>query len=159
MEVVRVPVLNDNYVWLLHSAGVTAVVDPAVQPPVEAVLKARGWSLDLILNTHHHGDHVGANLRLKAAHGCTIVGPGPDRDRIPGIDVEVDEGDVVTVGEATARVLFVPGHTRRTHSMHAKRLGCPAHWGRGALIPAPISMRRSTLTLKNLNCWCAALSC
>ena len=39
MEVVRVPVLNDNYVWLLHSAGVTAVVDPAVQPPVEAALK------------------------------------------------------------------------------------------------------------------------
>ena len=112
MEVVRIPVLNDNYVWLLHSAGVTAVVDPAVQPPVEAALKKHGWSLELILNTHHHGDHVGANLRLKAAHGCTIVGPGPDRDRIPGIDVEVDEGDVVTVGDATARVLFVPGHTR-----------------------------------------------
>lgn len=112
MQVVRIPVLNDNYVWLAHSAGVTAVVDPAVEGPVVAALEARGWSLDFILNTHHHGDHVGANLKLKARTGCTIVGPRADRDRIPGIDIEVHEGDTFTLGASTAKVLFVPGHTR-----------------------------------------------
>jgi hydroxyacylglutathione hydrolase len=43
MEVVRVPALSDNYVWLLHEAasGATAVVDPAEVPPVMAELKKR----------------------------------------------------------------------------------------------------------------------
>lgn len=113
LEIVQIPVLTDNYVYLVReaTAGVVAVVDPAVAEPVLAVLDARGWRLTHILNTHHHGDHVGGNLALKSATGCTVVGPGADRARIPGIDVEVGDGDVYRFGEASAQVFFVPGHT------------------------------------------------
>ena len=114
IEIERVPVLQDNYVWLAHepSANVTAVVDPAVTEPVLAAAKRRGWAITHILNPHHHHDHVGGNLEIKAATGCTIVGPSHDRERIPGIDVEVSDGDTYTFGAEKGEVFFLPGHTR-----------------------------------------------
>lgn len=114
LDVEIVPVLSDNYVWLAHepASGETAVVDPAVAAPVLEAAANRGWRITHILNTHHHGDHVGGNLEIKRATGCTIVGPKPDAARIPGIDIAVDEGDRVRLGQEEAEVLFVPGHTR-----------------------------------------------
>jgi hydroxyacylglutathione hydrolase len=114
LQIRQIPVLKDNYVYLLHdpASGATAVVDPAVAEPVLAILRETGWRLTHILNTHHHGDHVGGNGELKATTGATIVGPRADRARIPLIDVEVGEGDTYTVGTQTARVFDVPGHTR-----------------------------------------------
>jgi hydroxyacylglutathione hydrolase len=113
LEIVRIPVLSDNYIWLAREplSGAVAVVDPAVAAPVLAEADRRGWKITHILNTHHHGDHVGGNLEIKAATGCVIVGPKRDRARIPGIDIEVDDGDCYKFGEAEADVFFVPGHT------------------------------------------------
>lgn len=114
IDVHQIPVLSDNYVYLARdrASGQTAVVDPAVAKPVLAAAERLGWTISHIFNTHHHGDHVGGNLEIKAATGCTIVGPKADRARIPGIDIEVDEGDIATLGQAEAEVFFVPGHTR-----------------------------------------------
>jgi hydroxyacylglutathione hydrolase len=110
----QIPVLKDNYVYLAHDkeTGATAAVDPAVAQPVLDVLKAEGWRLTHILNTHHHNDHTGGNRELKEATGCVIVGPRADRDRIPGIDIEVGDGDTYMLGHAKATVFDVPGHTR-----------------------------------------------
>ena len=113
LDIVQIPVLNDNYVYLVRDpeTPATAVVDPAVSAPVLDALAARGWRLEVILNTHHHPDHVGGNLELKAATGCRIVGPHAERDRIPGIDRAVRDGGVVELGVERARVYDVPGHT------------------------------------------------
>jgi len=114
LEIHQVPVLSDNYVYLAHDAetGATGVIDPAVVDPVLAVADAKGWKITHILNTHHHADHTGGNMEIKSRTGCTIVGPKADRDRIPGIDVEVGDGDTYTLGNAEAKVFDVPGHTR-----------------------------------------------
>jgi len=113
LEIVQIPVLQDNYLYLIHdsASGDTAIVDPAVEEPVVAELEKRGWHLTHILNTHHHWDHTGANLALKERYGLKVVGPAADKDRIPGIDVCVDEGDTVKLGDVAADVYFVPGHT------------------------------------------------
>lgn len=114
LDIHQIPVWDDNYVYLAHDAGTgaTGVVDPAEAEPVLEAAAAKGWSITHILNTHHHHDHVGGNLEIKAATGCTIVGPRADRDRIPGIEVEVGDGDSYRLGAAEARVFDVPGHTR-----------------------------------------------
>ncbi|HLJ62473.1 MAG TPA: hydroxyacylglutathione hydrolase [Stellaceae bacterium] len=114
LDIRQIPVLKDNYVYLLHdeASGATAVVDPAVPEPVLAALSAARLTLTHILNTHHHADHVGGNEALKAATGCIIVGPRADRERIPLIDIELGEGDSFTLGTHTARIFDVPGHTR-----------------------------------------------
>jgi hydroxyacylglutathione hydrolase len=108
------PCLADNYGYLLHDAesGATAAVDTPDAEEIAAQLAAKGWRLTHILNTHHHADHAGGNLELKRRTGCTIVGPRADAARIPGIDLGVGEGDVVTLGAHRARVFDTPGHTR-----------------------------------------------
>lgn len=113
MEVYQFPALNDNYCYLLHdpTTGDTAVVDTPEVAPIEEALALKGWKLTHILNTHHHWDHTGGNEELKKRHGCKVVGPKNERDRIPGIDVAVGENDVVKVGAFAARVFDTPGHT------------------------------------------------
>jgi len=84
LDIVRIPVLNDNYVWLMREpqSGSVGVVDPAVAGPVLAEAAKRRWKITHILNTHHHGDHVGGNREIKEATGCTIVGARHDGARI-----------------------------------------------------------------------------
>ena len=114
LEIRQIPVLQDNYVYLIREPrqGAVAVVDPSVAPPVVTALRELGWTLTHILNTHHHWDHTGGNFALKAATGCVVVGPRADAERIPGLDIEVGDGDLFPFGETQARVFDVPGHTR-----------------------------------------------
>ena len=113
LDIVRVPVLSDNYVWLVHESqsGETLVVDPAVAVPVLAAAEARGWTITQIWNTHWHPDHVGGNAEIKAATGCTITGPADEAERIMTLDVLVRGGDVVQLGGVSAKVIDVPAHT------------------------------------------------
>jgi hydroxyacylglutathione hydrolase len=113
LEIVRIPVLSDNYVWLVHEpvSGETMAVDPAVAEPVLAEAQQRGWQITQIWNTHWHPDHTGGNATIREATGCTITGPAAEAERIPTLDRLVSEGDTVALGAVTARVLDVPAHT------------------------------------------------
>ena len=114
LQVHQFPCRKDNYGFLVHDAesGLTAVVDTPEVAPIERALAETGWKLSHILNTHHHNDHAGGNLELKAATGCTVIGPRADADRIPGIDEGVGDGDMVELGKHRARVYDTPGHTK-----------------------------------------------
>lgn len=113
LEIVRIPVLNDNYVWLVHDpvSTETMVVDPAVAEPVLAEADSRGWTITAIWNTHWHPDHTGGNADIKAATGCEIIAPAAERERIPTADRLVGEGNRVTLGAHAADVWAVPAHT------------------------------------------------
>lgn len=113
LDIVRIPVLNDNYVWLVHDSdsGETMVVDPAVAQPVLEEADRRGWSITAIWNTHWHPDHTGGNAEIKAATGCEIIAPAVERERIPTADRLVSEGDIVRLGAHTSKVMEVPAHT------------------------------------------------
>ena len=113
VEIVRIPVLSDNYVWLMHdpASAETVAVDPAVADPVLTEAERRGWRITQIWNTHWHPDHTGGNAAIKAATGCTITGPAAEAHRIPTLDRQVGEGDVVAIGGIEAEVMDVPAHT------------------------------------------------
>lgn len=114
LEIHQFPCLSDNYGFLIHDAdhGLTASIDTPDSEMINAALAERGWRLTHILNTHHHFDHVGGNLALKGEWRCEVVGPAADKDRIPGIDVRLADGDTYGFGSSAARVFDVPGHTR-----------------------------------------------
>jgi hydroxyacylglutathione hydrolase len=113
VEVVPVPALNDNYVWMIHDpeSGETAAVDPSVDQGVLDAASERGWTIGQVLNTHWHPDHVGGNRGIKAATGCTITAPAAEAKRIAGVDRGVAEGDRVTVCGLEAVVWEIPAHT------------------------------------------------
>jgi len=113
IEIVRIPVLEDNYVWLAHDpqTGDTTVIDPAVAEPVLAAAEERNWTISQIWNTHWHPDHTGGNLEIKASTGCIISGPRAEAEKIPGLDCPLAEGDEVLLGNMRAEVIDVPAHT------------------------------------------------
>lgn len=112
-EIVAVPALSDNYIWLLHdpASGHTACIDPG---DGEAALRAaaeRGWTIDQLLITHWHPDHTGGIGAVKAATAAEVWGPEAERGKFAGLDHGLADGDRVTVGPWTAEVWAVPGHT------------------------------------------------
>lgn len=113
LDIHQFPCLSDNYGFLIRdqATGLCATIDTPDAEAIDRELAARGWRLTHIFNTHHHADHAGGNLALKEKWGCEIVGPRGEAARIPGIDRQVGEGDVVTLGDSVARVLDTPGHT------------------------------------------------
>ncbi|MEO9634064.1 MAG: hydroxyacylglutathione hydrolase [Parasphingorhabdus sp.] len=120
LEIIRIPVLSDNYVWLVHEpqSKETMVVDPAVAEPVLAEAEKRGWTITQIWNTHWHPDHTGGNAEIKAATGCHITGPEAEQERIPTLDTLVKQGDTVKLGDVTAEVIDVPAHTAGHIAFH-----------------------------------------
>ncbi len=108
-----VPILSDNYAWLLRdeATGMIAFVDPADADACIAAVDAAGGRLDMVLLTHHHGDHVAGTDAVRARYGCPVVGAAADVGRLPRLDRAVAEGDTVALGDSTLRVIDTPGHT------------------------------------------------
>jgi hydroxyacylglutathione hydrolase len=105
--------LKDNYGVLIHDSatGATAAIDAPEAAPIEAALKATGWTLSDILVTHHHGDHTGGIAELKGKYRCRVVAPQAEAAKIPLVDETVREGGKVGVGDLSANVIETPGHT------------------------------------------------
>ncbi|MBQ1498865.1 MAG: hydroxyacylglutathione hydrolase [Sphingomonas sp.] len=113
LQIVRIPALSDNYIWLVHdpASGETIVIDPAQAEPVLAESDERGWAITAIWNTHWHPDHTGGNAGIKARTGAEVIAPAAEAAKIPTADRLVGEGDAVRLGDHVAQVLEVPAHT------------------------------------------------
>uniref|UniRef100_A0A803Q313 hydroxyacylglutathione hydrolase n=1 Tax=Cannabis sativa TaxID=3483 RepID=A0A803Q313_CANSA len=114
LQIELVPCLSDNYAYLLHDVdtGTVGVVDPSEAVPVIEALSRKNRNLTYILNTHHHHDHTGGNVELKARYGAKVIGSAIDRNRIPGIDIVLDDGDKWMFAGHEVHVMETPGHTR-----------------------------------------------
>lgn len=110
-----VPCRTDNYTYLIgdETSRSVAVVDPCDAEPVLQTLEREGLTPVAILNTHHHGDHVGGNLELQLRYpDLHVFAHTSDAARIPGFTDGVTDGQIVRAAELDFRVVFVPGHTR-----------------------------------------------
>jgi hydroxyacylglutathione hydrolase len=113
LEITLIPLLSDNYAYLVHdpTSNCTAIVDPGEAAPVSEVLHQKGYTLDLILITHHHQDHIGGVNQLKVEFGASVIAPLAERGKIREIDQTVQEGDAFQIGSHEVKVIETPGHT------------------------------------------------
>lgn len=113
LQIVTVPCLSDNYAYLIRDTDTdqVAVVDVPEAAPILGALKDLKWSLDKILITHHHFDHIDGVEDLKSETGAQVYGAKADKHRLPPLDIELSEGDTLKLGHETCDVLDVSGHT------------------------------------------------
>ena len=113
LQIERIPTFGDNYTYLLicDETNEAAVVDAPEFEPVVKRVEATGANVTKILSTHHHPDHSMANPQLAEKYGAPVYGHASDEGRLPGLTNGLEEGDTVSVGNQTARILFIPAHT------------------------------------------------
>jgi len=113
LQIHQFPCLEDNYGFLIHDpvTGATAAIDTPDAAEILRQADAKGWRITDVWNTHWHPDHAGGNAAIVEATGARVTGPGEVERIGKAPDVVVDQGDTVKLGERTARVLNVGGHT------------------------------------------------
>ena len=120
MRIEIIKCLQDNYSYLLidETKNIGCVVDPGEAAPIIKYVESNNIELKYILNTHHHYDHVGGNLELKKRYNSKIVGFKEDKDRIPEIDVLVEDNQKWKGENFEAKIYHIPGHTSGHIAFH-----------------------------------------
>ena len=120
MKIEIIKCLQDNYSYLIidESNKNACVVDPSEAKPIIDYIEKNNIKLKYILNTHHHYDHVGGNTELKKKYGSNVVGFKDDKDRIPEIDILVEDGKIWKKENFEANIYHIPGHTSGHIAFH-----------------------------------------
>lgn len=120
LEILQMLCGRDNYAVLLHdlATNATAAIDTPDGDVIASELARRGWGLDVIYTTHHHGDHTAGHLALKNRFGCEIIAPKREFSTVPGADRGVGEGEALAFAGHPITVYDTPGHTRGHISFH-----------------------------------------
>ena len=113
MKIQIIPCLKDNYSYLIidEESNIACVIDPSEAEPIIKYLENTQIKLKFILNTHHHYDHVGGNQKLKEKYGASVIGYKGDKERIPGIDILVNDQETWINKNFEAKIIYIPGHT------------------------------------------------
>ena len=113
MKIQIIPCLQDNYSYLIidKENNTACVVDPSEADPIIEYLENNKIKLKFILNTHHHYDHVGGNQKLKEKYGASVVGYKGDKERIPEIDILLNDQETWIHKNFEAKIIYIPGHT------------------------------------------------
>ena len=113
MKIEIIKCLKDNYAYLIidEKNQTACVVDPSEAKPVINFVEKNKINLKYILNTHHHYDHVGGNFELKKKYNCNVIGFIGDKDRIPEIDIFVEDNQIWKEDNFDAKIYHIPGHT------------------------------------------------
>lgn len=110
-KVEKIPILQDNFVFVLHKDSNAWVVDPGDDTPIIDFLKEKQLVCAGILITHHHHDHIDGIAKLVQEYACPVYAPEKNRNQIPHATHLVHEGDKLTLQDLNVEVLELPGHT------------------------------------------------
>jgi len=108
---------SDNYAYLVtdDKSKDAIIIDPAnpeeVAPVLREQIHAKKIYLAAIMNTHHHWDHAGGNIKLSAHPGIKvpkIIG-GKDCE---GVTFTPQDGESFKIGDISIKALYTPCHTQ-----------------------------------------------
>ena len=113
MEVEIISCLKDNYSYLVIDKGNNSacIVDPSESEPIIEIIEKKKVNLKFILNTHHHYDHIGGNEILKKKFGAKIIAFKDDKNRIPFVDILLEDNEIWKNLNFEFKVFHIPGHT------------------------------------------------
>ena len=113
MEIKIIKCLQDNYSYLIidKKYNSACVVDPSEAKPIINFVEKENINLKYILNTHHHFDHVGGNKNLKKKYNSVVIGFKDDANRIPEIDILLEDNQIWKADNFEAKIMHIPGHT------------------------------------------------
>ncbi len=107
MNIMPLPALSDNYIWIIEKNNRIVVVDPSESDLLLEVIKTRGYELEAVLLTHKHQDHIGGVRKLTVAHPVPVYGP-----KETGVATEIVKGgEVLSLLGEEVKVMATPGHT------------------------------------------------
>ena len=109
LKISPINAFSDNYIWLIQTNEGNTLVDPGDSKPIISTIDKLGITIDDILITHHHFDHVGGLESLKPLIKGSVI--GPKNNVIDLLDKHVGEGDVIESIGLQFSVFEVPGHT------------------------------------------------
>lgn len=111
MNLISIPALQDNYIWLLDDQnGHCVIVDPGEAAPVLSALNERNLTPTAIMLTHHHGDHVdGVSAIIKQFPAVKVYGPAETSSK--GAKIILKNGERVEIGGVNWSIFATPGHT------------------------------------------------
>jgi hydroxyacylglutathione hydrolase len=124
LEVVTVPCLEDNYAYIVKGPDGIALIDAPEATPLINVLERNEWKPDVIMLTHHHGDHVGGVAELREKYGCKVMGPKAEEDKLPPLDTALEPGFTGGTDDGFVEVIAVPGHTLGHIAYHYSEAKC-----------------------------------
>ncbi len=107
MNIMPLPALSDNYIWIIEKNNRIVVVDPSEADLLLQVIKSKGYVLEAVLLTHKHQDHIGGVRKLVSAHPAPVYGP-----KETGVSSEIVKGgEVLPLLGEEVKVMATPGHT------------------------------------------------
>ena len=120
MKIEIIKCLEDNYSYIIidESNQNACVIDPGESAPIINFIENNAINLKYILNTHHHYDHIGGNKELKKKYGSKVVAFKDDKNRIPEIDIFVQDNQTWKEDKFEAKIYHVPGHTKGHIAFH-----------------------------------------
>ena len=95
LKISPINAFTDNYIWLIQTNEGNTLVDPGDSEPIISTIDKLGITIDDILITHHHFDHIGGLESLKPLIKGSVI--GPKNNAIDLLDKQVGEGDIITV--------------------------------------------------------------
>ncbi|MEM6811462.1 MAG: hydroxyacylglutathione hydrolase [Pseudomonadota bacterium] len=107
-----IPILSDNYSYILISDDVSAIVDPGDAEPIIDFCEQKNLKPSYIVNTHHHWDHTDGNKAVKDHYNCKIVAPFNEQDKIDDIDISLKDGEIFQFGNTECLAVETKGHTQ-----------------------------------------------
>ena len=112
---------NFSYVVGCENTRLAMAIDPGAE--AERLLGAadnENLNIDIIVNTHGHGDHTAGNAALKTLTGAKIYIHELDADRYPEADILLKDAMTIQVGEITFEIIHTPGHTPGSICLYAR---------------------------------------
>ena len=109
LKISPINAFSDNYIWLIQTNEGNTLVDPGDSKPIISTIDKLGITIDDILITHHHFDHIGGLESLKPLIKGSVI--GPKNNAIDLLDKHVSEGDIIESIGLEFSIFEVPGHT------------------------------------------------